>query len=314
MLSESTRSGIVVGIDGSAVSDAAVRWAVSESATRKLPTTLIHVVAPTLMDSTMAPDGTIPESRLDQARQVMAHSRQIAAGSTDRQQPLVQAEMAYAGVASTLLEASKDAYMIVTGSRGVDAFDGYRLGSVSAALLQDARCSIGQCWSLTSGLRWCNQVDCDGQAAAGGVTGPDRAAHCIDESSRHRQSKADTAGDVWVAEPPEWFEHLLGSATRNARSLVDNVDQHTVTNSSGVDADWALGRIAQRVVDEVGQYPLEHPAVGDRDGVTDLDLDPLQPCVVQSRCSLADSDDRLVHHFLKVHATQLWVYRSCGQP
>jgi nucleotide-binding universal stress UspA family protein len=73
MLSESTRSGIVVGIDGSAVSDAAVRWAVSESATRKLPTTLIHVVAPTLMDSTMAPDGTIPESRLDQARQVMAH-------------------------------------------------------------------------------------------------------------------------------------------------------------------------------------------------------------------------------------------------
>jgi nucleotide-binding universal stress UspA family protein len=66
MPSESTRSRIVVGVDGSAASDAAVRWAAKESAMRELPITLIHVVAPTPIDSTMAPNGTIPQVRLDQ--------------------------------------------------------------------------------------------------------------------------------------------------------------------------------------------------------------------------------------------------------
>ena len=142
MLSQSTRSRIVVGVDGSAASDASVRWAVTESVMRKLPITLIHVVAPTPIDSTMAPNGTIPPLRLDQARQVIEHSRQIAAELTDRQQPPAHGEIAYASVISTLIDASKDAHMIVVGSRGLDAFNGYRLGSVSAGLLRHAHCPI----------------------------------------------------------------------------------------------------------------------------------------------------------------------------
>jgi nucleotide-binding universal stress UspA family protein len=96
-----TQSTIVVGVDGSAASDAAVRWAARESAMRKLPITLFHVVAPTPIDSTMAPDGAIPQVRLDQARQVVEHSREIAAELTDRQQPRIQDEIPYAGVVST---------------------------------------------------------------------------------------------------------------------------------------------------------------------------------------------------------------------
>jgi nucleotide-binding universal stress UspA family protein len=137
-----TQSTIVVGVDGSAPSDAAVRWAVGESVMRELPITLIHVVAPTPIDSTMAPAGAIPQVRLDQARQVVEHSREIAAELTDRQHPRMQAEIPYASVVSTLIEASTDAYMVVTGSRGVDASSAYRLGSVSEALLLDARCPV----------------------------------------------------------------------------------------------------------------------------------------------------------------------------
>ena len=144
-----TRSRILVGVDGSSASDAAVRWAVREAAIRRLPITLIHAVAPTPIDSTMAPNGTIPQLRLDQARQILGQARQIidqsrriAAERTDRRLPPVHTELAYASVVSTLIEASKDAQMIVTGSRGVDAFNGYRLGSVSAALLGHARCPI----------------------------------------------------------------------------------------------------------------------------------------------------------------------------
>ena len=151
MSSESTGSRIVVGVDGSAASDAAVRWAVTESAVRKLPIALIHVVAPTPIDSTMAPNGTIPQSRLDQARQVIERSRQIAAESTDRKQPCAYGEIAYSGVVSTLIAASKDAHMTVVGSRGVDALDGYRLGSVSAALLLHAQCPIAVVHDRESG-------------------------------------------------------------------------------------------------------------------------------------------------------------------
>jgi nucleotide-binding universal stress UspA family protein len=59
-----TRSRILVGVDGSSASDAAVRWAVREAAIRRLPITVIHAVAPTPIDSTMAPNGAIPQLRL----------------------------------------------------------------------------------------------------------------------------------------------------------------------------------------------------------------------------------------------------------
>ncbi|HTZ14507.1 MAG TPA: universal stress protein [Mycobacterium sp.] len=142
MRSERTQSTLVVCVDGSGPSDAAVRWAVGESVMRERPITLIHVVAPTPIDSTMAPDGAIPQVRLDQARQIVQHSREIADELTDGKHPRMQTEITYASVVSTFIEASQHAYMMVTGSRGVDASSAYRLGSVSAALLRDARCPV----------------------------------------------------------------------------------------------------------------------------------------------------------------------------
>jgi nucleotide-binding universal stress UspA family protein len=42
----------VVGVDGSAASDAAIRWTAPVAVTRSLPTTLAHVTVPTMMSST----------------------------------------------------------------------------------------------------------------------------------------------------------------------------------------------------------------------------------------------------------------------
>jgi hypothetical protein len=56
MLSETMRSKLVVGVDGSVASDAAVRWAGREALMRGLPITVVNVVAPTLISSTMAPN------------------------------------------------------------------------------------------------------------------------------------------------------------------------------------------------------------------------------------------------------------------
>ena len=71
MSSEATRSEFVVGVDGSVASYAAVSWAAHEATMRGLPIKLVHVVAPTLMSSTMAPNDTITQEQEDKARQIL---------------------------------------------------------------------------------------------------------------------------------------------------------------------------------------------------------------------------------------------------
>jgi nucleotide-binding universal stress UspA family protein len=136
-----TRSMILDGVDGSAASDAAVRWAAHEAAMRSQPLTLLHAVAPTLASSTMGPtDGAITQGQMNRAYQILDTSREIAekvAGTT----PLdIHTQMQYAGIVPTLVDASTDAWMIVVGSRGLDAFEGHLLGSVSSRLIHHAHC------------------------------------------------------------------------------------------------------------------------------------------------------------------------------
>jgi nucleotide-binding universal stress UspA family protein len=54
MFSGAMGSKLLVGVDGSAASDAAVRWAAREATMRALPVELINIIAPTLFGSTMA--------------------------------------------------------------------------------------------------------------------------------------------------------------------------------------------------------------------------------------------------------------------
>ena len=73
--SNTTRFPVVVGVDGSPASDAAVCWAAGEAAMRTLPMKLIHVMTPTPGNSTMAPNGTVTQWQEDHARQIVEQSR-----------------------------------------------------------------------------------------------------------------------------------------------------------------------------------------------------------------------------------------------
>ena len=84
MSSEATRSELVVGVDGSVASYAAVSWAAHEATMRGLPIKLVHVVAPTLMSSTMAPNDTITQEQEDKARQILDQARRIVDERTAR--------------------------------------------------------------------------------------------------------------------------------------------------------------------------------------------------------------------------------------
>ena len=142
MVNEPVPSQLVVGVDGAAASDAAVCWATREATIRRLPLRLLHVVAPSVLDSTMAPDGTWTQQQEDQARQVIERAQRIVDEQAGDKPPSVQAQVLDAHVVRTFIEASRGAYMIVVGSRGQDVFGRHSLMSVSSGLLHHAQCPV----------------------------------------------------------------------------------------------------------------------------------------------------------------------------
>lgn len=137
---------IVVGVDGSAPSDAAVRWAANESVLRVLPLRLVHVVTapaiahplepvPVAMEDWQNERGrAIVRDAADLARQVA----EDAGGHAD----FVGAEIYYSTTIPTLIDLSKDAGLLVVGSRGHGAFRRGLLGSVSTALIHHSHCPV----------------------------------------------------------------------------------------------------------------------------------------------------------------------------
>ena len=79
MVSPTKRYGIIVGIDGSPESDAAVNWAAHDAAIRGLPLTVVHVESPAAATWSQAP--VLEESPAEQQAEghsLLAHASTIA--------------------------------------------------------------------------------------------------------------------------------------------------------------------------------------------------------------------------------------------
>jgi nucleotide-binding universal stress UspA family protein len=139
-----TKYGILVGVDGSPASDAAVTWATREAIRRLIPITLMHVVAPVVVGWPVGQlYANMPEWQKDNAQHVIEHARKtLTASLGESEAPGVHTEVVYASTVPTLIEASKEAWMIVAGSEGIGALGRQLLGSVSTALIQHAHCPV----------------------------------------------------------------------------------------------------------------------------------------------------------------------------
>ena len=134
--------GILVCVDGSAASDDAVAWATRETIMRQLPITLMHSVPPVIVDwSVLQLD--IPGWQRENGQHVIDQARKtLSANLGESEPPEIHTEMVYSSVVPTLIDASKGAWMIVAGSRGLGALGRLLLGSVTTALMHHAHCPV----------------------------------------------------------------------------------------------------------------------------------------------------------------------------
>ncbi|MDX1890784.1 universal stress protein [Mycolicibacterium sp. 050158] len=147
-MTDHTSDRIVVAVDGSAASDAAIRWAAAEAARRHVELTLTHVVTPGIpvwgMGYAMAPlpldYGQLQE---EEGKRVLDAAQEVANGAVPAgTQVRVHTEMVHAVPVPTLIDATKHAQMIVVGSRGQGAWQRGLFGSVSTALVHHAHCPV----------------------------------------------------------------------------------------------------------------------------------------------------------------------------
>ncbi|OBI40274.1 universal stress protein [Mycobacterium kyorinense] len=139
-----TKYGIVVGVDGSAESRAAVRWAAREASMRHEAVTLVHVVQAVIVSWPIgAQQAAIAKWQESNARDVIVQARNDLTDAMDKPQPLeVRTEILYANPVHALVDASQEARMVVVGSRGRGVLGRLLLGSVSSGVLHHAYCPV----------------------------------------------------------------------------------------------------------------------------------------------------------------------------
>jgi nucleotide-binding universal stress UspA family protein len=138
--------GILVGVDDSVASTAAVAWAARDAAMRKLPLTLVHVTAPVVASATWPEIPVVTDFfqwQDEEARRVLEAARKtVAENSANARPPMVHSVVLHGGTIGNLVDLSKDADVMVVGSRGQGAFSRALLGSVSTALVHHAHCPV----------------------------------------------------------------------------------------------------------------------------------------------------------------------------
>jgi nucleotide-binding universal stress UspA family protein len=136
--------GIVVGVDGSEHSGRVLEWAMKEAALLNAPLTVVTVHPVARSPWTGNPMVSADEKpALDQARQAAEEAVAKAARQLGDARPASVTVRAVSGLpAAELIAASRDADLLVVGSRGGGGFAGLLMGSVSSQAVSHAACPV----------------------------------------------------------------------------------------------------------------------------------------------------------------------------
>ena len=136
--------GIVVGVDGSPNSEHALEWAMQEAAVRHAPLTVVAVHAvPKSYWGNIPVIGDSDTPQVEKLRESVEELTQRAASRLGDARPASVNIHAVSGFAvQELLSASRDADVLVVGSRGAGGFARLLIGSVSSQVVQHATCPV----------------------------------------------------------------------------------------------------------------------------------------------------------------------------
>jgi nucleotide-binding universal stress UspA family protein len=135
-------AGVVVGVDGSEVSEAAVGFAVEAASLRGTGLLAMHAWRDVAVDAATVPIAVVTdrEEVREEAERTLA---ECLAGWTEKFPDVrIERRLVRDHPAHALITAARDAQLVVVGSRGRGGFRGLLLGSVSHAVLHHASCPV----------------------------------------------------------------------------------------------------------------------------------------------------------------------------
>jgi nucleotide-binding universal stress UspA family protein len=140
--------GIIAGVDGSANARRALEWAMKEAAIRNAPLTVLTVNEVAISFWTHQPVAVpADDAVLEGLRQAATELTEKAASELGESHPASVTVKAVNGIAATeLIDASKDADLVVVGARGGAHSGGLAqhkpIGSISNKVLHHAECPV----------------------------------------------------------------------------------------------------------------------------------------------------------------------------
>lgn len=139
-MSRATAGSVVVGYDGSAHGAAAVDWAAREAGRRGVD---LHVVYAADYAGVVPPAGAatwLPDVAIEAAQEVTKEGADRARQAVDGLQ--VSTQTVIGSVAGCLVEAAREAALLVVGTRGHGELAGALLGSVAFSVSAHAPCPV----------------------------------------------------------------------------------------------------------------------------------------------------------------------------
>ena len=134
-----TDGPVVVGTDGSPVSEAALGFAFDAAAVRGAELVALHAWSPTAVDKALEPMMDW-DAVADEEDAVLAE--RLSGWGQKYPQITVRRSVVRDGAARALVDASRGAQLVVVGSRGRGNAAGLLLGSVSHGVLHAAHCPV----------------------------------------------------------------------------------------------------------------------------------------------------------------------------
>jgi nucleotide-binding universal stress UspA family protein len=131
---------IVVGVDGSDASADALRWALREARLRGARVRVVHVWSYPEVSTYHEAAHLLRVPFAEEAAAML--DRVVDEAGSDADGVEIEKSVVEGQPAPALVEAARDASMLVVGSRGLGGFSGLLLGSVSQQCAHHATCAL----------------------------------------------------------------------------------------------------------------------------------------------------------------------------